>query len=388
MCEDGCRRIETTLVRGASRGDSKTGAVSFPIYQSSTFSHPGLNETTGYDYARLQNPTREEVEKTVALLENGVGAVAFSSGLSAVDACIHLFESGDHVILSEDLYGGTFRLFKDIYSKYGIESTFVDTSDLEVVEKSIQQNTKAIFIETPSNPLMRITDIKGIVEICNNNNLISIVDNTFLTPYFQKPLELGANIVVHSGTKYLGGHNDVLAGFVVTSKEEILEEIRYIQKSTGSCLAPIDAWLILRGLKTLHIRMDRSEKNATKIARWLERHKKIEEVYYSGLEIHPGYEINLKQSLGFGSMISFRVKDKADVEKLLGELKVISFAESLGGVETLITYPYTQTHAEMPEEVKKHLGVDEYLLRLSVGIECVDDLIKDIKTVLEDRIWE
>ncbi|MGL4772865.1 MAG: trans-sulfuration enzyme family protein [Clostridium sp.] len=383
MCESDCRSIQTTLVRGASRGDSKTGAISFPIYQSSTFAHPELNESTGYDYSRLQNPTREELEKTINLLEEGEGALAFSSGLSAITACIHLFKQGDHIVLSEDLYGGTFRLFKDIYNVYGIESTFVDTSNILNVEKSIKENTKCIFIETPSNPLMRITDIQEVVELCKKYNLISIVDNTFLTPYFQKPLALGADIVVHSGTKYLGGHNDVLAGFACTNNIEILEKLKFIHKSTGACLSPFDSWLLLRGLKTLHLRMDRSEKNAIKIARMLEKNKHIEKVYYAGLETHPGYETNKRQSLGFGSMISFRVKDVSIVPKILKELKVISFAESLGGVETLITYPFTQTHGEVPLDVKEYLGVDERLLRLSVGIECIDDLINDLKQVLE-----
>ncbi|MGL5150686.1 MAG: trans-sulfuration enzyme family protein [Clostridium sp.] len=383
MSDYECSNIKTKLVRGASRGDERTGAISFPIYQSSTFAHPELNKSTGYDYSRLQNPTREELEKTINLLEEGKGALAFSSGLAGITACVHLFKSGDHIILSEDLYGGTFRLFDEIYNIYGIEASFVNTSDLYEVEKSIKQNTKCIFIETPSNPLMRITDIKGIVKLCKEYELISIVDNTFLTPYFQKPLNLGADIVVHSGTKYLAGHNDVLAGFVCTGDEKILDKLRFIQKSTGACLSPFDSWLVLRGLKTLHIRMDRSEKNAIKIARVLYKNKSIEKVFYAGLECHDGYEVNLNQSEGFGAMISFRVKDKEIIPRILSGLNIISFAESLGGVETLITYPFTQTHGEMPLEIKNRLGVDESLLRLSVGIEDVKDLIKDLERVLE-----
>lgn len=384
MCEEiNCCKFETVAVRGASGGDEKTGSISFPIYQSSTFKHPGLNQSTGYDYSRMQNPTREELEKTMALLEGGKEALAFATGLAAITTCIHLFKSGDHVIISEDLYGGTFRLFNDIYSVYGIESTFVDTSDLKAVEAAIADNTKAILIETPSNPLMRIADIKAISEICKKNNLISIVDNTFLTPYFQRPLDLGADIVVHSGTKFLGGHNDLLAGFAIANDKEIIAKLRLVQKSVGATLSPFDSWLLLRGLKTLHIRLEKSQQNAIEIANWLRTNENIEKVYYVGLEDHDGYDVNKSQSKGFGSMISFRVKDVAVIPRVLKDVKVISFAESLGGVETLITYPHTQTHAEMPVDIKSRLGVDDRLLRLSVGIENIEDLINDLKNVLE-----
>lgn len=374
--------FETNAVMGASGGDKTTGSISFPIYQASTFKHGGLNESTGYDYSRLQNPTREELEKTIALLENGKECLAFSTGLAAITACMNLLKSGEHVILSEDLYGGTFRLFNDIYSIYNIEASFVDTSKEEEIIKAIKSNTKAIFIETPSNPLMRITNINSVVEICKKYNLISIVDNTFLTPYYQKTLNIGIDLVVHSGTKYLGGHNDVLAGFIVSNNEKLINKLRIIQKSTGATLSPFDSWLVLRGLKTLHIRMDRCEENAIKIANWLNENKNVDKVYYVGLKEHIGYEVNKLQSSGFGGMISFRVKDKNIIPEILSGVKVISFAESLGGVETLITYPYTQTHAEIPIEIKEKLGVDEYLLRLSIGIENINDLIKDLENVL------
>lgn len=376
------KSFETNTVLGASMGDDKTGAISFPIYQSSTFKHYGLNESTGYDYSRLQNPTREETEKTIALLEEGREALAFSTGMAAITACIHLFKNGDHIILSEDLYGGTFRVFNEIYNFLGIESTFVDTTNIENVNKAIKENTKCILIETPSNPSMRVTDIRKIVSICREYRLISIVDNTFLTPYYQKPLNLGADIVIHSGTKYLGGHNDLLAGFVVSNDKELIEKIRFIQKSTGASLSPFDSWLLLRGLKTLHIRMDRAQENALKIAEFLKDNSNIQDIYYVGLESNKGYNVNKSQSSGFGSMISFRVKDITIVPKILSELKIIRFAESLGGVETLITYPHTQTHSEMPMDIKRRLGVDEKLLRLSVGIENVEDLINDLKNVL------
>ncbi|MBD7914821.1 PLP-dependent transferase [Clostridium sp. Sa3CUN1] len=376
--------FETISVRGYSGGDKVTGSISYPIYQSSTFKHPELNKSTGYDYSRTNNPTREEVERTLSLLENGIGAVAFSTGVAAISACIHLFKPNDHIIISEDLYGGTFRLFKDIYSIFGIKASFVDTSNLNGIKESINENTKAIFIETPSNPLMRVSDIKEISTICKVSNLILIVDNTFLTPYLQRPLSLGADIVIHSGTKFLGGHNDVLAGFVVTNNDTILSKIRLIQNSIGATLSSFDSWLILRGIKTLHIRVEKAQENAIIIAKYLESNPNIEKVYYVGLDNHIGYNINSKQATGYGSMISFRVKDKKLIPYILKNLKVISFAESLGGVESLITYPFTQTHSEIPKELRDKLGVDEKLLRLSVGIENIKDLLDDLKRVLED----
>ncbi|WP_288221261.1 PLP-dependent aspartate aminotransferase family protein [uncultured Clostridium sp.] len=376
--------FETVSVRGYSGGDKLTGAISYPIYQSATFKHPELNKSTGYDYSRTNNPTREEVERTLCLLEDGIGAVAFSTGVAAISACIHLFKPNDHIIISEDLYGGTFRLFKDIYSVFGIKASFVDTSKLDEIKNSIYENTKAIFIETPSNPLMRVSDIKEISYICKASNLIIIVDNTFLTPYFQKPLSLGADIVIHSGTKFLGGHNDVLAGFLVTNNNDILSKIKLIQNSIGATLSSFDSWLILRGIKTLHIRVEKAQENALIISKYLNLNLKVEKVYYVGLEDHIGHEINSKQSTGSGSMISFRVKDKSLIPYILKNLSIISFAESLGGVETLITYPFTQTHSEIPKELKDKLGIDENLLRLSVGIESINDLLNDLKSVLED----
>ncbi|OOM79143.1 PLP-dependent aspartate aminotransferase family protein [Clostridium sp. BL-8] len=376
------KSFETIAVSGVSGGDKVTGAISFPIYQSATFKHHGLNNSTGYDYSRAQNPTREEAEKTLAVLEGGEAAIGFSSGVAAVNACIHLFKSGDHIILSDDLYGGTYRLFDDIYRDFGITVTFVDTTNINYILDSIRENTKAVFIETPSNPMMKVTDIEAVAEITKEKNLLLIVDNTFLTPYYQKPLELGADLVIHSGTKFLGGHHDLLAGFIVGNDEEILQKLRKIHMSTGGTLSPFDSWLVLRGLKTLHIRLDRSQENAIKIAKFLEKSSKVEKVYYVGLESSEGYEINKKQSTGFGATLSFRVKDKALVPKILEGVKVIRFAESLGGVETLITYPFTQTHSEIPEKIKQRLGVDEYLLRLSVGIENINDLIGDLDNAI------
>lgn len=375
-------KIDTKVVHGGSLFETNTGAVSFPIYQSATFRHPGLKETTGYDYSRLQNPTREELENTIANLENGKYGFAFSSGMAAISTVLTLFNPGDHLIFSDDLYGGTFRISQEIYRKYGIEFSFVDSSDFNNIKKAFKDNTVAIFIETPSNPIMKVTDIKEVVNIAKSRGAMTIVDNTFMTPYFQRPLEMGADIVVHSGTKYLGGHNDTLAGFIVLNDDGINEKIKLFQKSEGAVLAPFDSWLILRGIKTLAIRLEKQQSNALIIAEWLKSNKAIDKVYYVGLPEHEGYEISKNQASGFGAMISFSVKDEAIVEKILRKVKVIIFAESLGGVESLITYPMVQTHADVPKEIRDRLGVNEKLLRLSVGIENPEDLIRDLEQAL------
>ena len=374
--------IETLSVQGSSGGDEKTGAISFPIYQTATFKHLGLNKSTGYDYSRDTNPTREEVEKTVAKLEKGIGAIGFSSGVSAIVCCIHLFKSSDHIILSEDLYGGTFRLFNETFSDFGITYSFVDTTNTSNIKNALNENTKAIFIETPSNPTMRVTDIKAVGKISKDNNILLIVDNTFLTPYYQKPLTLGADLVIHSGTKYLGGHHDLLAGFIVGNDKNLLDKLKRTHMSIGATLSPFDSWLLLRGIKTLHIRLDRAQENALKLAEFLKSNSNVSKVLYVGLKDFNGYDANLKQATGFGSTLSFRIKDKSLVPKILENVKIIKFAESLGGVETLITYPFTQTHADIPEDIRQRLGIDEYLLRLSVGIENVNDLIDDLQNAL------
>lgn len=375
-------RKETEVVRGYRCIDEKTGAISFPIYQSATFRHPGLNESTGYDYSRTQNPTREELEKTIAKLEGGAEGLAFSTGMAAISAVISIFKPGDHIVVSDDLYGGTYRIFEEIYGKYGIKATYVDTQDLENIKSAVNENTVALFIETPSNPIMKVTDIGAVSAYAKEKGLLTIVDNTFLTPYYQKPIALGADIVVHSATKYLGGHNDTLAGLVVTAGAELGEQIRFIQNSVGAVLAPFDSWLILRGIKTLGVRLDRQEQNAIEVANWLKCHEKVDQVYYVGLPDHPGYELSKEQTSGFGSMISFTVVDESLVSEVLGRLKLIFFAESLGGVESLMTYPLTQTHADIPEEIRERLGVNSRLLRLSVGIESSEDIIEDLQRAL------
>ncbi|MDP4091748.1 MAG: PLP-dependent aspartate aminotransferase family protein [Bacillota bacterium] len=376
-------KISTRLVHGHKGVDKETGAVSFPIYQSATFRHPGLNQTTGYDYSRLQNPTREELENTIASLENGTTGFAFSSGMAAISTALSLFVPGDHIIVSDDLYGGTYRLFEEMYKKYGIEFSYLDTSNIDNVKTAVKKNTKALFIETPSNPIMKVTDIAAAAELARSSGILTIVDNTFLTPYYQRPIELGADIVLHSGTKYLGGHNDTLAGLIVVKNEELAARIKLIQKTEGAMLAPFDSWLILRGIKTLSVRMDRQQKNAAEVANWLRSNNNVERVYYIGLEDHEGYEISKRQASGFGAMISFSVKDASLVEKVLERIRLVLFAESLGGVESLITYPMVQTHSAIPAEMRERLGVDEKLLRLSVGIEAAEDIIADLEQALE-----
>lgn len=374
--------IGTKVVHGNKSYDEKTGAISFPIYQSATFRHPNFNESTGYDYSRQQNPTREEVEEVLANLEEGFRGFAFSSGMAAISTLLTLFKPKDHIIVSEDLYGGTYRIFEEVFKNYGLEFSYVDTSSIEAVKEVTQENTRAIYIETPSNPMMRVTDIKEIATIAKEINALLIVDNTFLTPYYQRPLVLGADIVVHSGTKYLGGHNDTLAGFLVVKDENLASQIELLQMTSGAVLSPFDSWLIIRGIKTLGLRLEKQQENALEIAKWLEKEKNVEKVYYIGLEDHPGHEVNCKQSSGFGGMISFTVKNPSMVESILGNIKLIMYAESLGGVETLITYPLKQTHAAIPEEIRNKLGVDDRLIRLSVGIENVSDLIEDLSQAL------
>ncbi|MBR3644941.1 MAG: PLP-dependent transferase [Lachnospiraceae bacterium] len=356
------------------------GAVSYPIYQTATYAHPGVGQSTGYDYSRLQNPTREQLEKYIAQLECGKEAFALSTGMAAITLLFEIFEPGDHIIAEADLYGGSIRLFDNVSKKNGYEFTYLNCGK-DDIEKHIKENTKAIYIETPTNPMMSVSDISAIAQIAKKNNLILIVDNTFLSPYFQNPLKLGADVVVHSGTKFLGGHNDTLAGFIVTSHDVIREKLRFLIKTTGAGLAPFDAWLIIRGIKTLGIRMERSEENARQLAEWLKNQKHIKKVYYPGLPEHPGYEIMKKQSKGFGAMITFDVDSKDNALKILEKVKLIRFAESLGGVETLITYPTTQTHADVPEDVRLKNGITDATLRLSTGIEDVKDLIAELEEI-------
>ncbi len=358
------------------------GAISFPIYQTATYAHPGVGQSTGYDYSRLQNPTREQVEKVVASLENGVDALAFSSGMAAIATLMELFRPGDHIIADADLYGGSIRLFDNISEKNGISFTRIDFGT-EDPEAYITENTKAIYFETPTNPMMNVTDIAKMSALAKKHGLLLLVDNTFLSPYFQNPLDLGADVVIHSGTKYLGGHNDTLAGFLVTAREDISEKLRFLIKTSGAGLAPFDSWLILRGIKTLAVRMEKAQQNAFLIAEWLLKQDAVTKVIYPGLPSHPGYEIMKKQSRGFGAMVTFEVKSEAFAKSILEKVRLIQFAESLGGVETLITYPVTQTHADVPKDILEKNGITTRVLRLSVGIEDGADLIGEFEEVFQ-----
>lgn len=359
------------------------GSVSFPIYQTATFAHPAVGKSTGYDYSRLQNPTREQLEKVVANLEHGIGALALSSGMAAIALLFEIFKPGDHFIADSDLYGGSIRLFDNISRKNGIKITSLDFTR-DNIEDYIDQNTRAIYLETPTNPMMNVHDIRAFAEIAKRHGILLIVDNTFLSPYFQNPLDLGADIVVHSGTKYLGGHNDTIAGFLVTNREDILEQFRFIIKTTGAGLAPFDSWLILRGIKTLALRMERAQENAIAIAKFLASDPNVTEVIYPGLPQHPGHETIKRQARGFGAMLTFKVSSKDIALSILEKVHLIQFAESLGGVETLITYPVTQTHADVPPEVLAKNGITDATLRLSVGVEKVDDLIDDLRNALNE----
>ncbi|MNO63162.1 Cystathionine gamma-synthase/O-acetylhomoserine (thiol)-lyase [compost metagenome] len=376
-------RIESKLAQIGSVEEPVTGAVNYPIYQATAFRHPRLGQSTGFDYARTKSPTRKVLEEAAAVLESGDAGFACSSGMAALQTVFTLFSQGDHLIVSLDLYGGTYRLFERVLSRFGITASYVDTNDLDALENVRTPNTKAVFIETPTNPLMMITDLEMVSNWARKHGLLSIVDNTLLTPYFQRPLELGADIVVHSATKYLGGHNDVLAGLIVTKGKELSEELAFLHNSIGAVLSPSDSYQLMRGMKTLALRMDRHESNAIAIAKYLEGHPQVAEVFHPALPNHPGYEIQNKQSSGNTGIFAFKVTDARFVEPVLRHLKLIAFAESLGGVESLMTYPAVQTHADIPVEIREAVGVDDRLLRFSVGIEHVEDLIEDLSQALE-----
>jgi cystathionine gamma-synthase len=359
------------------------GSLSFPIYQTATYAHPGVGKSTGFDYSRLQNPTREQLEKIICQLEHGTDAFALSTGMAAITLLMEIFKPGDHLIVDSDLYGGTIRLFDNVSAKNGIQFTRANCAS-ENIEKLIKPNTKAIYIETPTNPMMNVTDISKVAEISKRHGLLLIVDNTFMSPYFQNPLDFGADIVIHSGTKFLAGHNDTLAGFIVVKSPDLQEKLRFLIKTTGSGLAPFDSWLVLRGIKTLALRMEKATASAQKIARWLTSQPHVTSVIYPGLSSHPGNIIMQKQARGFGSMVTFRTDTVKKALSVLEKVRLIKYAESLGGVETLITYPTTQTHADVPEELRLKNGITPETLRLSVGIENAEDLIADLEQAISD----
>ncbi len=376
-------KMGSKVVHGAVGHDPFTGSVSFPIFQTATFRFRALQDSFGYDYTRLQNPTVEELERTLAMLENGTHALALSSGMAAVMCAFSLLKRGDHLISSDDIYGGTYEIAKTELIDRGVETTFVDLSDFELFKANIKENTKMIFIESPTNPTMKVADIAEICKVAKEKGIIVVVDNTLLTPYYQKPLDLGADIVIHSGTKYLEGHNDTMAGFVITNKEEYFTPMRTFLTYQGACLAPLNAWLTLRGIKTLEVRMQRHNENALKVAEFLKNHPKVTKVYYTGLKDHKDYATTMKQSTGFGGLLSFEVDSKETALKVLEKVNMIIFAGSLGGVESLICYPVVVTHHEVPEEERLKLGINDRLLRLSVGIEDATDIINDLAQALE-----
>lgn len=371
-------RFNSLLIHGGVDGDAKTGAVNVPIYQTSTYKQPSFGVNTGYEYSRTGNPTRDALEKLIADLEEGERGFAFASGLAAITAVISLFKSGDKILIPDNLYGGTFRVLDKIFNNFGITYEITDMRNRSSVEDKISENVKAIFIESPTNPLMDITDIREITALAREKGIISIVDNTFMTPYLQKPINLGAHIVVHSGTKYLGGHSDLIAGLVVVNSKELGEKIHFIQNSTGGVLGPFDSFLLIRGIKTLGVRMDRHVENAKYIAEFLEGREEVLKVYYPGLKSHKGHDINIKQAKSFGGTLSFIIKENIDYKKFLESLEIITFGESLGGVESLICHPASMTHGAIPKEIREKAGIVENLVRLSIGIEDKEDLKEDL----------
>lgn len=378
--------IQTKLIHGGISEDPTTGAVSVPIYQTSTYRQNGVGKPKHYEYSRSGNPTRFALEELIADLEGGVKGFAFASGLAGIHAVFSLFQAGDHLLLGDDVYGGTFRLFDKVLTKNGLEYTIIDTSDLTQIENAIQPNTKALYLESPSNPLLKITDLEKSAEIARKHHLLTIVDNTFATPYFQKPLDLGADIVLHSGTKYLGGHSDVVAGLVTTNNEELADSIAFYQNAIGGVLGPQDSWLLQRGIKTLCVRMEEHQKNAFRVAEFLANHPKVEKVYYPGLATHPNHTLAQAQMSGFSGMVSFTLKQDEEAIPFVEALQLFILGESLGGVESLVEIPSVMTHASVPKEKREAAGIKDGLIRLSVGIEYGEDLLDDLTQAFEHLI--
>lgn len=376
-------KFESLVIHGGIDGDKETGAVNVPIYQTSTYKQEEIGVNKGYEYSRTGNPTRAALEKLISDLEEGNNGFAFASGMAAITAVIMLFKSGDKILISNNVYGGTFRVLDKIFNNFNIKYKMIDMTDIKNVESSIDEEVKAIFIESPTNPLMDITDIKAVSDIAKKNGLLTVVDNTFMTPYLQKPLNLGADIVLHSATKYLGGHSDLIAGLVVVNSKQLAEKMHFIQNSTGGILQPFDSFLLIRGIKTLPVRMDRHLQNAAVVAEFLESREEVDKVYYPGLKSHPGYELQREQAKGAGAVLSFVLDKKYDYKKFMKNIELITLGESLGGVESLACHPATMTHAALPYALRQELGIVDNLIRLSIGIENVDDLIEDLKKSFE-----
>lgn len=370
--------IESALIHGGIDGDPLTGAVNVPVYQTSTYRQEGLGKNKGWEYSRTGNPTRAALEALIAQLEGGSYGFAFASGMAASTAVISLFKSGDKIIISSNVYGGTFRVLDKIFKNFGITYSIEDTSNLKTLEKKITSDVKAIWIESPANPLLTITDLEGVAKLAKKRKILSIVDNTFMTPYIQRPIEKGIDIVVHSATKYLGGHSDLVAGLAVVNDKALAEKIAFIQNATGGVLGPFDSFLLIRGIKTLGVRLDRHVENAEKIALHLKKHSAVKKLYYPGLKTDPGYKVNKKQAKNGGAMISFELKENYNIKKFFSSLKLVSLAESLGGVESLACHPASMTHASIPKDIRDKVGITDGLIRLSVGIESANDIIADI----------
>lgn len=378
------KNIESALIHGGIYGDKTTGAVNVPIYQTSTYEQKALGENTGWEYSRTGNPTRAALEALIAELENGTAGFAFASGMAAITAVLSLFHSGDKILISSNVYGGTFRVLDKVFNSFGIGYSIEDTTDLETLDKKVTDDVKAILVESPANPLLTVTDLRGVAAIAKKHNILSIVDNTFMTPYIQRPLELGADIVIHSGTKYLGGHSDVVSGLVVVNDDKLAERIGFIQNSTGGVLGPFDSFLLIRGIKTLGVRLDRHVENAEKAALFLNSLDSVKKVYYPGLPDAQGYEINKSQAKNGGVMISFELDEKYDIRKFFSSLRLIALAESLGGVESLVCHPASMTHASIPRDIREKVGITDGLIRLSIGIENIDDILADIRNAIEE----
>lgn len=376
-------KFATKAIHAGQEADPSTGAVITPIFQTATYAQAGLGEHKGFEYSRTSNPTRTALEACMAALEDGKFGLAFASGMAAESAILSLLSSGDHIVSCDDLYGGSYRIFERVMRRYNVETSYVPAGSLTAYEKAIRPNTKMMWLETPTNPLLRLVDIQAIAEIAHRHNLLVVVDNTFASPYFQQPLKLGADIVVHSTTKYLNGHSDVIGGALVLNDEEVYEAIKFYQNAAGGVPSPFDAWLTLRGIKTLAIRMRQHEENAQAIAGYLAEHPRVEKVYYPGLFSHPDHELAKRQMSGFGGMVSFQLKGSyADVAQVVRRFKVFALAESLGGVESLVCHPATMTHGSIPKDIREARGLTDTLLRLSTGIEDKEDLIEDLKQAL------
>lgn len=380
------KAMESALIHGGIFGDPLTGAVNVPIYQTSTYRQEGIGLDVKWEYSRTGNPTRAALEALIAELEGGTAGFAFASGMAAITAVLSLFRAGDRILISSNVYGGTYRVLDKVFRQFDIQYGIVDTTDLSALESAIAPDVKAILVESPANPLMTVTDLAAVPALAKGYGILSIVDNTFMTPYLQQPLKLGADIVIHSATKYLGGHSDLVAGLVVVNSDALAKRLAFLQNATGGVLAPFDAFLLMRGIKTLSVRMDRHVENAQKAAEWLKENPAVKLVYYPGLPDDPGYEINRKQARNGGAMISFELDERHDFRKFFTSLKLITLAESLGGVESLVCHPATMTHAAIPREIRVKVGITDNLIRLSIGIENIHDLLADLdQAILESE---